>query len=363
MNIIICYKYRPYATALYFESALKKLGHQVYSVHSSFGSVKGFSNTPDITHLSGELGIYPDLVILIDPSGDFFPRGWEKLDCPTAVYLVDVHRSFKLREMLAPFFDFIFIAQLDYVNNFRKLNYKQIHWLPLACDPEIHGRRNLELVWDIGFVGNINSTTRSRRLELLDQHFRMNEYGVFYPRERIAEIYSRSKIVFNSSIGGDLNMRVFEGLASGSLLITDRIGNGQSEIFKNRVHLVEYSSDEELLEFVSYYLKQDKEREAIAMAGHDLVLSKHTYIDRCQFMLDSIFSDKIPTATSRIRSYDQAKTRVAYARVYRDYLNLEGLLDELNSAWKTKNGYSRIFLYCIMAFSKTLYRIIRYSYF
>ena len=47
----------------------------------------------------------------------------------------------------------------------------------------------------------------------------------------MGRIYSESKIVLNASINGDLNMRVFEALTSGALLVTDRIENGLDTLF------------------------------------------------------------------------------------------------------------------------------------
>ena len=52
----------------------------------------------------------------------------------------------------------------------------------------------------------------------------------------MARIYSASRIVFNRSIKDDVNMRVFEALASGSLLLTnDLAANGQAELFRDGV--------------------------------------------------------------------------------------------------------------------------------
>ncbi len=160
------------------------------------------------------------------------------MPCPTAVYLVDVHLHLKEKLLLKPFFDYIFVAQRDFVEVFRQMGNPHVYWLPLACDLEIHGVLPRAKEWDIGFVGQVHSGDRKRRLALLGERFVVNDYHRAYPREEIAEVYSRSRIVFNSSIKGDLNMRVFEGLASGSLVVTDRIGNGQSELFENGVHLL-----------------------------------------------------------------------------------------------------------------------------
>ena len=57
----------------------------------------------------------------------------------------------------------------------------------------------------------------------------------------MARVYSASRVVFNRSIRNDVNMRVFEALACGSLLVTNDLAeNGQDELFQDRVHLATY---------------------------------------------------------------------------------------------------------------------------
>ncbi len=53
-------------------------------------------------------------------------------------------------------------------------------------------------------------------------------------------------------------------MASGALLITDRIANGQSDLFENKTHLVEYVDDNDLIEIADFYLHSDSERDRIA---------------------------------------------------------------------------------------------------
>ena len=359
MKIFLCYRYHPHATALYFEKALHQLGHEVYSIASSSRARSGYPGTQDLNALiSGGMPM-PDLAMLVDPSGEFFPHGWEILDCPTAIYLIDVHIRIDLREMLVPFFDYIFIAQLDYVDHFRRLGNPQTFWLPLACDPEIHGPRQFGKKWDIGFVGQVHSPNRARYLQLLADKFKINDYHKYYPKEQIADVYSQSRIVFNNAINGDLNMRVFEGLASGSLLVTECIPNGQSDLFKHEEHLVEYSNDDELLKVVNYYLEHDTERERIAHAGHKLVIAKHTYSQRCHFIIDTIFSDGQPQLKSLARQFNSASLRSAYSRVYRKFLMMDAVLEELELAWRCRQGYAGIFKDVIEVFVRSLYRTFR----
>ena len=144
---------------------------------------------------------------------------------------------------------------------------------------------------------------------------------MYYPKmfvgnayfQDMARIFSASKIVFNRSVLNDLNMRVFEALASGSLLITNVLvsndpgdndlagnglagnclaGNGQAELFRDGVHLVTYRASEDLLEKVRYYLEHDEERERIAAAGRAEVLAKHTYRHRMEEMLGAVGSSR-----------------------------------------------------------------------
>ena len=85
-------------------------------------------------------------------------------------------------------------------------------------------------------------------------------------------------------------MRVFEATASGTLLITNRIkNNGFEELFENNKHLVVYDgSYKDLKEKIDYYLKNNEEREKISQEGYRLILEKHTYKHRADFILSKI---------------------------------------------------------------------------
>lgn len=73
-------------------------------------------------------------------------------------------------------------------------------------------------------------------------------------------------------------MRVFEGLCSGSMLLTDN-AEGLCDFFEDRKHLVIYD-DDNIADLASYYIEHEDEREKIANAGRELVLAKHTYAHR-----------------------------------------------------------------------------------
>lgn len=107
----------------------------------------------------------------------------------------------------------------------------------------------------------------------------------------MARTYSQSKIVFNKSLKGDLNMRVFEALSCGRLLLTDRINNGLEELFTDKEHLVIYNDYEDLRNKARDYLTHPDESEAIAHKGQEEIWKKHTYLHRARYLVETILKN------------------------------------------------------------------------
>ena len=70
-------------------------------------------------------------------------------------------------------------------------------WLPLACDPEIHKKHEVDKTLDICFVGNVLGGPRAELIELLQKQFPNCFVGQRY-FEEMARTYSAARIVFNS---------------------------------------------------------------------------------------------------------------------------------------------------------------------
>ncbi len=120
----------------------------------------------------------------------------------------------------------------------------------------------------------------------------------------MARTYSAARTVFNRSIKNDVNMRVFEALAAGSLLVTnDLSNNGQAELFRDGVHLAAYRESDDLLDKIAFYLDRESLREKIAAAGRAEVLEKHTYFHRMERLLqeaeEALASVAVPFAAVR----------------------------------------------------------------
>lgn len=253
-------------TARYFERAARAQGRDVIY----------WDKCPDLVAMRPE-----DFFFFVDPAPDW-PLGLERLACPTAAYFIDVHQDLMSRLNLSQFFDTVFVAQKDYVPAFVNIGHSNAHWFPLGCDPEVHCLPQDVRPFDVGFVGKLGlpGTWRHDVLTTVLTHYRTNDFKVFYPPRAMAGVYGQSKIVFNASINKDLNMRFFEALASGALLVTDRIENGLPDLFREGEHYVGYSTVEEAIEKIDYYLKNPVERETIALEGQRVALAHHTYLHR-----------------------------------------------------------------------------------
>jgi glycosyltransferase involved in cell wall biosynthesis len=161
-------------------------------------------------------------------------------------------------------------------------------WLPLACDSKIHRRHEVPTEYDTAFVGNVFPGPRADLLGLIQKQFARTFVGQPYFKD-MARTYSASRLAFNWSIRNDVNMRVFEALGCGSMLITNDLrDNGQDELFRDGLHLATYREAEELLDKIAYYLSHDEIRERIAAAGRHDALTHHTYRLRMMWLLETV---------------------------------------------------------------------------
>jgi glycosyltransferase involved in cell wall biosynthesis len=270
MIVLIFDKNYPCTTGQYVKKELEKLGYNITVILPQ--------------EKNKILEIKPDFILAIDYGTHYI------LDIdyhPKAIWLIDTHLSLICDEVMAKSFDIIFVAQKEDYEKLKK-KFRYVYWLPLAGDPEYHGKKNLNKIYNIGFVGGLGMGNRKKFLLNLKREYPNSFIG---PADckKIGEIYSQSKIVINYSIKNDLNMRIFEALMSGSMLITNRIkNNGFNELFEENKDLVVFDSWKDLKEKIDYYLKNEEEREKIALSGYQKAINYHKYEDRIKFILEKI---------------------------------------------------------------------------
>ncbi len=231
---------------------------------------------------------------------------------PAVYWAIDTHINFERTLARLSFFDLIFVAQKRGAEELRQHTQKPVYWLPLACDQDLHSSENNEIKeFDISFVGNFTGGLRNQLIDHLKKWYEKVFFGQAHYQSMVS-IYTNSKIVFNCSIADDLNMRVFEGLASGSLLVTNKIENcGQDELFTPGLHFIEYESKEDLEIKLEYFLKNDEHREKISTCGQEEVLQHHTYEERMVTVL-KILSTEFNIDILGLTNEGQAEKNINY---------------------------------------------------
>jgi hypothetical protein len=153
----------------------------------------------------------------------------------------------------------------------------------------------------------------------------MNEVARRYSAEELTSIYRQSKIVVNigrDDYPQDANVRTFEAMAAGALLVTSLPSELTAIGFRDGVHFIGYRNEAEITGLVRTYLADETARRTIAAAGRELVLREHTYDRRIHTLLELIEGmEKKRYAPAR--SWAEERVRLAYL----EYFAVNGALD------------------------------------
>jgi hypothetical protein len=270
-------------------STFSEMGLKVTNYAAAGYGERGYAAETPITQLVGPSGVGDGFYL--GSIAHLLP-GVAELPMTTAVWTDHI---LPLNELTLPclkLFDVVFCTQKDSLNGIAATGIQNVEWMPFAYDTSLEDPAPQEKRYDIGFVGSLDqpATKDERRkiLGLLEARYRLNDFRRAVYGTEMLNVYRRARIVVNVPVRGSFNMRTFEALASGALLLTKAVGNGQDELFQDGVHLVVYRDTEDLLEKVQYYLRNERERETIAANGRHEVLSRHTYRHRADQVLKRI---------------------------------------------------------------------------
>ena len=273
----------------FFVRDFRELGHEV--IHAAFdgrGDVRLDAPPAVLKDIVSQLpnSWEPDVVLLGDDS--LPPRivGLEYLEAPLVWYAVDSHLHLSWHIQYASVFDIVLVAQRDFVGCYRTAPDRHlVEWMPAFCDARDDRRLNLSRDIPVCFVGTLNAQWNPARVALIESvrariplEVRTGPY---------VEPFNRSQIVLNQCAANDLNFRTFQAMACGAMLLSERIGNGLSELFQEGRHLAGYDRDavDQIVEAVHRYQRQASERVAIAEAGHHAVRAAHTSRHRAERIL------------------------------------------------------------------------------
>jgi hypothetical protein len=221
----------------------------------------------------------PDAIVsLVDASWRNQPRNLAAFDGPKALLIADTHHlSSPLIGMVnyaatEPYTRIVFLYDRHHLAFFESAGFRNLYWFP-----------GLTLPYDDAAVLAARARKKAKRIAVAAPR------GEFQPRYShlvsalekrdlpIAQSsqkealghFGSSLLGFNASLNGDLNLRVFEILASGSALLTDRLApeSGLLHLFDHGRELLTYGSAEELAERAAHALAHPKETTEIGAAG------------------------------------------------------------------------------------------------
>jgi len=207
-------------------------------------------------------------------------------------------------------YDLIMSSLPSFVDYFRRMGVPaELH--RFAFEPRIQSSLiDGEEKISVSFVGSFSShhTARSQLLEHLCAELEIRVWGHGIdslpknsPIRRcymgqawgidMYRVLHNSKITVNQHIDVAAahanNMRLYEATGVGVLLITDWKVDLQ-EMFEPGKEVVAYRSHEECADLIRYYLEHEDERAAVALAGQQRTLRRHTYYERMQELIDIV---------------------------------------------------------------------------
>lgn len=227
----------------------------------------------------------PSLILVnADPTGAQQPRHLAAFDDCSRILLVGetCHGRAPLRTVLSyareePF-DLILVGPRQHAHFFVEAGLPNVHWSPaFDLSPHEPPWRD-EVERQVTFTGPVSAFHGQRRhvLQALERAGVVVR-TVTGSSEEAAALRSRSLINVHCSLNGELDRVVFEVLASGGFLLTDRLSAqaGLDRLFRDGEHLVCYDEVEDLQQKIEHYLGRPDQARRIARAGRDQYLAHH----------------------------------------------------------------------------------------
>jgi hypothetical protein len=257
----------------------------------------GFPINGHIDDLLDQCQQIPNMIVWLESARAILPEGLEKVNIPTISFQSDTYAYTRHRICWSMLFDYAVVFHPGFETVFHNAGHPRVITWSHAADPELFSDQKQQRIFEVGFVGRTDGTLfKNRRtvLRTLSPQFRMNDFMRFYTPEELASVYCRSKIIVNvarDDYPQDANMRVFEAMASGALLITRLPSELTSIGFEEGVHFVGYGQRDEIVGLARHYLNHDSTRRRIAQAAREKVLREHTYDCRVKTLMRTVEGD------------------------------------------------------------------------
>ena len=323
----------------YCAQALRDLGHTVEifdapAFHGAFSAVRGLRITGErLEQLENAFlqlisqavqakaeQFAPDLVLALAqaPLTRQTLKRLERQGMVTAMWFVEDYKLFTYWRAFAPWYGIFAVIQKEpLLSELAAAGQPNALYLPLAALPDFHAPRDPDPAEQrkygakLSFLGAGYPNRRAAFRQLRHLDFKIwgsdwegddslaahvQQKGARISPEEALRIYSASRINLNlhSSVqarelvppGDFVNPRTFELAACGAFQLVDR-RDLMPELFADD-ELACFSTMQELLEKIDYFLAHPEERAAFAERGRQRVLRDHTYHQRMERLIGFI---------------------------------------------------------------------------
>ncbi len=303
----------------YFGSTIEEAGVQVLRVGpGEDNDVVVDPDYDDISEAIAKLPFRPDAILQVDSiNRHVFFHGLEKIRAPRAFYAIDTPINDFWQQDFAHFWDQVWVDQPETVEHWRKQGITWANWLPLAADrnvffpPDDSKERDLDVV----FVGTMDYDRRPKRSAILHRLRRIADVTLVdgggtrsVGSDDVANYYRRAKIVLNELLFDGVNLRTFEAMACGAVLLTEQ-GRGEDKLFGDNRELVTFNAQN--LETVVQQLLDDPETmQQVGNSAAEVIRTTHSIQHRARKVLRELAGLKIRDA----RDSDDARARYEWGK-------------------------------------------------
>ncbi|MBI3637709.1 MAG: glycosyltransferase, partial [Candidatus Rokubacteria bacterium] len=349
LNILLVSGYPPGLHQYGTEKALRALGHTVFTVGASTTAMlqeleaailqydPGYrydlivAADEPLAAILARAPFEPDLLLYLESGIACLPPGIEEAPCPVVGLLTEdlLHAHWYSR--IYPYFDLGLCTWKATEVAWRAQGYDHVRQWYYGARPAFSRDPGLPRIHDVAFLGNLNPRVQRKRLPAIQKILRLRDEGVsvyvggglFF--EEYNRVYAQSKIVYHQGITDQVNMRVFEAMGAGCLVIMRRPqdpDDPSTRFFRDGEDVVYCDDDDQALDQIRYYLAHEDERRRIAAAGHRRVHAEHNYEDAVR----RLFTDVLPALPeglsaargARLARFgtDERRRRLDYAWYY-----------------------------------------------
>lgn len=197
----------------------------------------------------------------------------------------DDPQNFERNVIKAPWFDLILSPDIRAVNKYNELGYKAEWWTHFA-DTRIHHPMDIEEKY---IAVSSRGKGSSQILDTLAEHYQgdiINQNG--WEGKEHTKFLNSGKMVIQHSRWDEITRRIFEGMACGKLVITDKLSKETllENLFIDGEDIILYNDLVDCAHKIAYYNEHDNEREHIAKNGYNKVLQYHTQKQRVDLIIE-----------------------------------------------------------------------------